>query len=615
MRLTSLSKLRLLTGGAQARRVLSLVVASMVLLLALAPQIYLWLKQGRNWNGAFVYYTTDERAYAAYVNALNKGRPRLNDPYTGRDDRRELRQPESIFSIQFVPPYTLVSLMRLFPISTSACFFILLCACAVATVLVLFHLILSLTGDARLAAAGTLVVLCLGTLSTSYGIWDSNNLFARVHLRHMPFLRRYLPAFVFPFFLGFFALVWRMLTRESERESFVAAALAGFVFALLVFSYFFVWTAAAAWFACIAVIWLAAKRGERRRTLKLFGVVCVIGGLALVPYAFLLARRSNTMESAQLLVKTHTPDLLRVPEVIGFILLALLFWAGRRGLISFREHAALFAGSFALLPCLVFNQQVLTGHSLQPVHYGTFVVNYCVLLAAVLCAGLVRTRPLPARLLLLASLSAFGWASLETALWVRRVGGFFIFQDKVEVAAGRLAELGSSRSTGTLDSQSLVFSPSILVSDLLPTIAPQPVLWAPHMVVFPGASAIENRERLLHQFYLAGVDLSDSAGRDFESLELMPRYYFSLLLGQGWINRDLRADWSPVTRDELQGALNRYRDYASSFDRERARRLPISYVLIHNHQKVDLSRLDRWYERDAGEQVGDFTLYRVRLRP
>jgi hypothetical protein len=615
MPITLRSKLRLSLGGSQARRVLSLAVAGMVLMPALVPQVYLLLKRGRSWNGAFVYLTTDECAYAAYVNALSEGRPRLNDPYTGRDNRPELRQPESIFSIQFVAPYALAALMRLFPISTSTCFFILLCASAVATALVLFQLILSLTGHARLAAYGTLVVLCLGTLSTGYGIWDSNNFFVMVHLRHMPFLRRYLPALVFPFFLGFCALVWRMLTRESARDAFIAAAVAGFVFAILVFSYFFLWTAAAAWFTCIAVIWLVAKRGEQRRTLKLFAVVCVIGGLALVPYSFMLARRSNSMESVQLLVKTHAPDLLRVPEVIGFVLLALLFWGGRSGLISLRDRAALFAASFALLPCIVFNQQVLTGRSLQPVHYDVFVGNYCVLLAAVLCVALIRTRPVPARLLLLVSLIAFGWASVETALWTRRAGGSFLLQDKLEAAAVRLAELGNSGSTGTLDTQSLVFSPSTLVSDLLPTMAPQPVLWAPHMVFFSGPSTSEERERLLHYLYLTGVDLSGSAGRDFQSLERVPRYYFSLMLGQGWINRDLRANWNPVTRDELRGALNTYKDYVASFNRERAERLPLSYVLIYNTQQVDLSRLDRWYERDAGETIGDFTLYRVRLRP
>jgi hypothetical protein len=28
----------------------------------------------------------------------------------------------------------------------------------------------------------------------------------------------------------------------------------------------------------------------------------------------------------------------------------------------------------------------------------------------------------------------------------------------------------------------------------------------------------------------------------------------------------------------------------------------------------DLSRIDLWYERDAGERVGDYIIYRVRLR-
>jgi hypothetical protein len=28
----------------------------------------------------------------------------------------------------------------------------------------------------------------------------------------------------------------------------------------------------------------------------------------------------------------------------------------------------------------------------------------------------------------------------------------------------------------------------------------------------------------------------------------------------------------------------------------------------------NLSNLDRWYERDAGEKVGDFIIYRLRLK-
>jgi hypothetical protein len=40
----------------------------------------------------------------------------------------------------------------------------------------------------------------------------------------------------------------------------------------------------------------------------------------------------------------------------------------------------------------------------------------------------------------------------------------------------------------------------------------------------------------------------------------------------------------------------------------------LSFVVVTTEAAPDLSNLDRWYERDAGERVGLLTLYRVKLR-
>src|SRR6476469_10855592 len=74
-------------------------------IIALYPQINLWLGRGSDWQGSYVLTQGDEVAYSAYVNALISGRPRRNDPYSGRDDNFRKQQPESLFSIQFVPAY------------------------------------------------------------------------------------------------------------------------------------------------------------------------------------------------------------------------------------------------------------------------------------------------------------------------------------------------------------------------------------------------------------------------------------------------------------------------------------------------------------------------------
>src|SRR5919199_1051751 len=98
--------------------------AALMLLLALCPQLALWHGKGRAGAGAYFSYNADEVAYVAYVNALRAGRPRRNDPYTGRDERAAAPQPESLFSIQFIPPNIIATAARLAHLSAQTAFII-----------------------------------------------------------------------------------------------------------------------------------------------------------------------------------------------------------------------------------------------------------------------------------------------------------------------------------------------------------------------------------------------------------------------------------------------------------------------------------------------------------
>src|SRR3954464_14834061 len=92
---------------------LGVFAAISLTLVALYPQFHLQLARGKDWNGSYAFFSQDEIAYSAYVNALIEGRPRRNDPYTGRDDAAENPQPESLFSIQFAPAYAIALPARL----------------------------------------------------------------------------------------------------------------------------------------------------------------------------------------------------------------------------------------------------------------------------------------------------------------------------------------------------------------------------------------------------------------------------------------------------------------------------------------------------------------------
>ena len=60
--------------------------AVVMTLLSLYPQFLMWGSRGREWNGSYAQVHGDEWFYSAYIQALIDGRPRRNDPYTGRDD-------------------------------------------------------------------------------------------------------------------------------------------------------------------------------------------------------------------------------------------------------------------------------------------------------------------------------------------------------------------------------------------------------------------------------------------------------------------------------------------------------------------------------------------------
>src|SRR5258705_13003927 len=141
-----------------------------VTLLALCPQLLMWSTRGKDWHGSYAELHGDEWVYSAYVQALIDGRPRRNDPYTGRDDRLNHPQPESLFSIQFVPAYLIAMPARLIGVSSSTAFIALGALGPFFACLAICWLIASLTQDHKLAAAGSLIVLCFGALAAVQGV-------------------------------------------------------------------------------------------------------------------------------------------------------------------------------------------------------------------------------------------------------------------------------------------------------------------------------------------------------------------------------------------------------------------------------------------------------------
>jgi hypothetical protein len=586
-------------------------------MLSLFPQVYLWHARGRAWAGAHAYFYTDEPAYAAYVNALVDGRPRRNDPYTGADDTPAAPQPESLFSIQFIPAYLIALPARALGLSTATAFILLAPIVAFTTSLALFWLLAFLMEDERAAAAFVPCVLSLGILLTGNGLIRAL-LNQETSYVYLPFLRRYIPAAVFPFFILFFPFAWLALNSTTQRRRLSCALAASLAFIVCLYGYFYLWTAAAGWLALITLLCLIARPASWRELVAPLGLFALLGGVALVPYSLLLTHRARTLDVVQALNLTHAPDLARSIEACALVVTCLLLIGMRTGRLDWRNRKVLCALSFAVLPFLLFNQQLLTGRSLQPMHYEQFVTPYLTLVAAALtCVLLWRGRDperrLPLHVLLAVAYLTFLWGAGETWISTRRFSRVNVERDRARIAALRLralAHAGENNSAATTDAHPVVFTPDINLADNLPMVAPQAVLWSPHMFVFSGVTVETNKERIFKQLYYTGVDAAE-----FERNYRDQGFVRYAVFGWARANPKLTNDFRPVTDEELDAATRDYAAYVNTFDRTRATQPTLTYLLVAADQPFNFQHLDRWYTHDQGERAGHYLLYRLQLRP
>jgi len=593
------------------------VAAGIILaILAVYPQYNLQKLRGAEFQGAFASCDLDEMAYASYLQALIDGRARRNDPYTGHDETADSPQPESLFSIQFFPAYLVAVPARIFGLSTSQAMPLVSAFSAFLTALALFWLIVSITEDSLMASVATLVVMFGSALVV--GIGAINGFYENgAAYPFFPFMRRYIPSLAFPFLFAFFACLWNGLQSKTKQRRAIFSALASLCFAALVFSYFYIWTAAGAVLFGLTLFALVFRTENWRRDvlfLAITGALCV---LALVPYALLLANRNETMDKAQLLVLTRQPDLLRTVEVIGYIVLTVTALALWRKFTKLEDGKAYFIAAFALAPLLVFNQQLLTGRSLQPFHYEFYVINYVVLLSGVLIVALFwqrfisQSRIASAVTLSILGLIAVSWGYIEardtTVFWdsinVRRDEAMPVNIYLRESAGGNIE---SAKRQTTLNLEALQ-------ADSQPTVAPQAILWARHQHVFAGLKDWEENKRRYYQLlYYSDLNAdwlrrSLTGCRDIEAC--------MALFGWDRFNARLSANARPLTFGEIEAEVQNYARFARDFSLSDAQNPQITYVIVYNEANSQLINLNLWYDLGTVKTFGKYSLYEVKIKP
>lgn len=574
---------------------LSALAGLAVAVVTFIPQILTWAERGRDWEGSYAITDPDELVYSAYLNAIVHGQPRRNDPFLASQGAPEAVPRETYFSIQFLPPLISALVARLLGLSASTTFILLTPLMAFASSMAIFWLLSEVSGDDKSSSIGVVVILLCGVLASANLITTENNYAV------FSFLRRYIPAVPFPLFFIFCLFVWRAFTRQGRKALWWTAA-AGGIFSLLVYSYFFLWTAAGAWFFCFTALWLVARPADRMHVLKCAALCGAIMIAALIPYFKLLTLRAPTIDNDQALLLTHAPDPFRFTEVLGALIILALAWGVQRRMITWKKPTTLLAASFAIVPFLVFNQQIVTGHSLQPFHYEQFIINYLILV------GVVVTDQLLLKLLLERPVFSVAMG-LVVGITLAVKTSTVNFQENVRIDEGIPVFKKLEEDTSHNPARGFaVFDRTILAASAPTSCSSLPLLWSPYTYTYGSISTAEDNERLFQYFYYMGVDESK-----LEKMLNAPLFR-AALFGLPRVNSTLTQEFEPVSPEEILSQVQAYSTYRREFSRERAGLWPLSYVILTHGRAYDLSNLDRWYERDGGERIGSSVLYRVHLR-
>jgi hypothetical protein len=588
------------------------IFAGLILaIFMLYPQGRMIYLLGDNWHGNYAITDVDEVAYAAYLQSLIDGKPRKNDSYAKVDDTPEHQQGESLFSIQFASAYAVAIPARIFGFSAGSALVITGVLSAFFSGLVLFWLIGIVTRNSFYALAGSLVVLCCGALAGGEGA-ILEILGTRIAGPFFPGFRRYIPSVAFPIFFGILGVFWLLVKTTDEKRRFWYGVFAFFAFGFIVFSYFYLWATLVAWFVCVAVLWLIGRPEGWIKDSKAFlkvGFACLIW---FIPYGILLANRSATNDEVQLLEYSHTPNFARVPEYIGLLVLSLLAILVLRKRTNLKDKATLFAASFAIVPIAVHNQQIITGKSLQSVHFDLFTVNYLAILGLILVIWQWKKDGAFFESFSGRSFIGFGiilvlfWGLIECHFSLRILDPINIERDEGFRVAKRLKEIGNNES----GSPRTVMAFSIWEGDDLPTLTTQPVLWSLHQIVFGSISVQESKNRYYQQMYYQNIN-AEQLRNEIKKGKFAP---IIALFGWGRYSNRLSLNFKSITDCEIDEEVARFDRFTADFNPKNSAESILSYLVVSNRRETDLSNIDKWYERNRLENLDGYSLHELVLK-
>ncbi len=403
----------------------------------------------------------------------------------------------------------------------------------------------------------------------------------------------------------FCLLVWRAVRSLDVKRTVLFAVAAGLVFGILVFSYFYLWTAAAAWLACFTAVSLTLNKTSAKNVLTAFGTVSGFAIAALLPYFYLLSQRSSELDKVQLLSFTRMPELASPSMLIGILVAALAAYLFRKIKDVPRDRVALVM-SLALTPVILFNQQVVTGRSLQPVHYELFIANYMVLTAAVILLstrlsgdGADAARQRTHRVVAYLAIAAFAWGTFEAYGSARRN----MVPAQIRDASVPAIEAAVRESSAP----PVILATNFVTADFIPSVGSARPLWNPHSSS-AGVIGIEENRRLFYLYlYFSGY-----TERDLDSaLKAGSFEVTAAIFGSDRALPSLAGSAKGITQQEISAEVAKFAQMTRDLTPFDAYSPAIDHIIVPTEAEPNFANLDQWYSRDQGKVFGLFKLYRL----
>jgi len=326
----------------------------------------------------------------------------------------------------------------------------------------------------------------------------------------------------------------------------------------------------------------------------------------LIPYWMMLSNRTPELDRVQLLENTHSPELLAPPLILGLVGLIIVGISSYRGRLDIKKAEALLAASFFATPIILFNQQVITGHSLQPVHYTVFIANYLVLTAFVLVASVwvKESSATVKKVLTYVAFAAVVWGFVEAA------GSSSFNAIASEIRDGSVPAIEAIEkmrvSDPTASARPVVLATNFITSDIMPTFSTFRPLWNAHTSSAGGVSPEENKHLFYLYFYYSGYaekDLEDALrGNSFEVT--------AAVFGSERALPEL-AKGTAISPADIKAEIGKYTEFTQRFSPADAMNPKLDFLIVPDKAEPNYANIDRWYQRDAGQTTGLFKVYRL----